>query len=154
MSQPQRRLPVMGGAVWHDDPCKVYCDGNRINAKTDKPAMVGGAGRLCATLAPGQTLKGGEQGEFAYDLHRYPNFAAVPADMRAVLEEGVEAKPDGHYCAILKAWRISKDAHFQQGPETERACEALCSKAGVFNRSLSAFKANICKDTACRDETW
>mmetsp|Transcript_33781 Transcript_33781/g.85543 ORF Transcript_33781/g.85543 Transcript_33781/m.85543 type:complete len:161 (-) Transcript_33781:385-867(-) len=149
-----KRLPVMGGAVWHDDPCLIYCQGNQISAKSDKPQLTGGAGKLCATLKPGQTAKGVEFNGIVYDLHRYENFSAVPQDMQRVLGEGVHAREDGAYCAMLKAYKAAMDNQYKQDADTARACEKLCSKAGAFSRSYKAFKESICKDMSCRDETW
>lgn len=40
-AQMAKRLPTLGGAVWHDDPCVIYCQGNQIDAKAEKPKLTG-----------------------------------------------------------------------------------------------------------------
>lgn len=43
MSKPRGRL---AGAVWHADPCAVYCDPkHQLDGKEDKPKLTGAAGR-------------------------------------------------------------------------------------------------------------
>lgn len=78
-----------------------------MSLKTAICTAAGGAGKLCGTLTPGETRTGLTANGFGYDLQRYKSYSDVPPEMARVLGEGVVAKPDGTYCAMLRAWRLN-----------------------------------------------